>query len=385
MTAPTALDVRARFPWAENEVYLNNAGWHPMTHASIAAMHSYLEYRLHGPGEGRGALAGGNQETARSLLAQLINATPEEIAFIPSTLVGENVVVSGLGLPARGNLVTDELHYEGSMYHYKTLQREAGLDLRIAPAREGRVELRDLEPLVDSNTRLVALSFVSYLNGFIPDVRAICDLAHAHGAYVYADVIQAAGAVPIDVQALGLDFCACSGYKWLMGDRGLGYLFVRRELQGSVLRRIQFGDRQFEEFQYHRYPYDPPSDGPLSWKQHPGARGHYEIGNIANVVAAGHAESLRFILELGVDRIRAHTRPLVERIRNEVPALGYPCLTPPGSDSPISAFVVEDPAALRARLEQAGVVVKIEWNQMRISPSVYTNAQDVDALLNALY
>ena len=197
-------------------------------------------------------------------------------------------------------------------------------------------------------------------------------------------MIQAAGAVPIDVRALGLDFCAGSGYKWLMGDRGLGYLFVRRDLQGRVLRRTQYGDRQFEGFQYHMYPHDPPGPRPASWKQVAAARGHYEVGNIANVVAAGHAESLRFILELGVDRIRAHTRPLAETLWKELPKLGYPTLTPPETDSPIVSFVVEQPDKTRVRLKKANIAVKIEWNQMRVSPSVYNTRQDIDALLNAL-
>jgi selenocysteine lyase/cysteine desulfurase len=376
---------RAMFPWAEEEVYLNNAGWHPMSRQAVAAMQGYLEYKLKGPGGGRGERQSGSQELARARFAQLIHARPEEVAFVPSTLVGENLVVSGLGIPARGgNVVTDELHYEGSLFLYRTLERQAGLDLRIAPAREGRVELSDLERLVDRNTRLVALSFVSYLNGFVPDVKRVCDLAHAHGAHVYTDVIQAAGAVPIDVRALGIDFCACSGYKWLMGDRGLGFLFVREDLQGKVLRRTQFGDRQFAEFQYHMYPHDPPGERPASWKAVGGARGHYEVGNIANIVAAGHAESLRQILEWGVERIQAHARPLAETLRKELPALGYPCLTPPGTPSPISSFVVEKPEKLRERLRKANVTVKIEWNQTRISPSVYNHRRDIDALLNAL-
>ena len=59
-------------------------------------------------------------------------------------------------------------------------------------------------------------------NGFQHDLKAVCELAHAHGAYVYADIVQSAGAMPIDVRASGVDFCACSSFKWLMADFGLG-------------------------------------------------------------------------------------------------------------------------------------------------------------------
>lgn len=376
--------IRELFPWAEKQVFLNPAGWHPMGVHSIRAMQRYLDYKLLGPGEGRGEWQGGHQDVAKALFAKLINASPAEISFVPSTLVGENLVVAGLGIPGgSGNVVTDELHYEGSIYLYKSLEKQ-GLDLRLVKRRDGRIPLSEMEKVVDRKTRLIACSLVSYLNGVRADVKAIGELAHAHGAYVYADVIQAAGAVPIDVKQLDLDFCACSGYKWLMGDRGLGYLFVREALQGKALRRTQYGDRQFSNFRYHVFPHDPPGPAPASWETRTGAGSFYEVGNIANVVAAGHAASMRFILDLGVERIQEHVRPLVARLRKELPARGYPCMTPEDTPTPISSFVVGRPEALRAKLKKANVDAKVEWNQMRVSCSVYHQERDIDRLLEAV-
>jgi selenocysteine lyase/cysteine desulfurase len=376
--------VRDEFPWTTKQLFMNPAGWHPMRRKAVEAMRRYLDFKLLGPTEGRGQLASGQQEEARRLFAQLINAEPDEVAFTQSTLMGENLVVAGLGIPgSKGNVVTDELHYEGSIYMYRSLEKQ-GLDLRIAKLKDRRIDVADIARLVDRNTRLVACSLVSYLNGVRADVKALADLAHSHRAFVYADVIQSAGAVPIDVRALGLDFCACSGYKWLMGDRGLGFLYVRRDRQGQVMRRHQYGDRQFAKFQYHMYPHDPSGPRPASWEQRTGAGAMYEVGNIANVVAAGHAENLRFILDLGVDRIQAHAAPLVAKLRRELPKLGYAPLTPDDAPSPISAFVVANPDALRAKLAKANVDVKVEWNQMRVSVSVYHNDADIDRFLNAV-
>lgn len=93
--------------------------------------------------------------------------------------------------------------------------------MRFVKPREGRIELADLDRAIDRNTRLVAVSLVSYLNGFQHDLKALCDLAHSRGALVYAALIQAAGAVPIDVRASQIDFCACGSYKSLMADMGL--------------------------------------------------------------------------------------------------------------------------------------------------------------------
>jgi len=348
------------------------------------AMRRYLEFKVNGPGEGRGALASGNQDKAKAAFAELIGAGVDEISFVQSTLMGENVVRQGLGIPnGDWNVVTDELHYEGSIYMYRSLERQ-GLDLRIAKVKNGSVDVNDVAALVDRKTRLVACSLISYLNGVRADTKSANQVAHSAGDLLYPDVIQAAGAVPIDVKALDLDFCACSGYKWLMGDRGLGYLYVRRELQGKVVKRLQYGDRQFSDFQYHMYPFDPPGTRPASWKPRSGAGSLYEVGNVANIVAAGHADSIRFILDLGVDRIQAHVKPMVDRLRKEMPRLGYPCLTPEGTPSPISAFVVEKPEKYRARLARRNIDAKVEWNQTRVSCSVYHNMDDIDRFLEAV-
>jgi selenocysteine lyase/cysteine desulfurase len=376
---------RKDFPWIESEVFLNNAGWHPVGAHSIRAMQAYLDYKLRGPGEGREDFHGGKQESVKRLFAQLIHAKPREIAFVPSTLVGENLVVAGLGIPAsQWNVVTDELHYEGSLYMYQNLQR-AGLDLRVVKQREYRIDVRDVEKVVDRKTRLIATSLVSYVNGFKQDARALSGLAHAHGAYLYTDIIQAAGSTPIDVEAMGIDFAACSGYKWLMGDRGLGYLFVREELWDRVMRRTQYGDRQFRDFEYHMFPYDKPGKADITWEyDKPSAGGFYEVGNISNIAAAAQSAALPYILNLGVENILAHASNLTAKLRKEMPGLGYPCITPEGNPSPTVSFVVKDPETTRAKLARARVAVKVEWRQMRVSPSVYNNAADIDKLLNAL-
>jgi selenocysteine lyase/cysteine desulfurase len=170
-----------------------------------------------------------------------------------------------------------------------------------------------------------------------------------------------------------------------MGDRGFGYLFVREELQDRVLRRTQYGDRQFRDFEYHMFPYDPPAGSRITWDYNRrGAGTYYEVGNISNSGAAAQSASLPYILKLGVENILAHAQSLTQKLRKEMPTLGFPCITPEGNPSPTVSFVVQDPGKTRARLARARVAVKVEWRQMRVSPSVYNNAADIDRLLNAL-
>ena len=171
-----------------------------------------------------------------SQFADLIGAKPNEIAYVSSTSEGENLVVRALGLDHRfeGNVVTDGLHFEGAIMHLLEL-RSRGLDVRVVePTKDFRVSLADLAGAMDRNTKLVEVSSAAMYNGFQHDLKAVCDLAHDRGALVYADIVHTAGAEPFDVKASGVDFAACSSFKWLMGDFGLGFLYVKE----SVLPRL---------------------------------------------------------------------------------------------------------------------------------------------------
>ena len=165
--------------------------------------------------------------------------------------------------------------------------------------------------------------------------------------------------------------------------RSGGFLYVKEKLQDEVLRPMQFGDRQYDAIQYHNFPGSPAGPADVTWEPRPGAA-QYEIGVLPNVVIASQLQSLQYILDIGVDRIQAHATPMVERLLREMPALGYPTITPPGMGTPLAAFQAPKGDELLAKLRRANVDVKVKWNQTRVSPSVYNNDDDIDTLLNAL-
>ena len=176
---------RADFPIAETQTYLNCAGWHPMPAPSARAVKAYVDFKNTGKVDGKDADGSTpvpemfarltHAQEAKGLFAKLINAKPSEIAFVQSTMAGESIVAGGLGLPKSGvNVVTDALHFEGSLYLYRELEKQ-GVELRVAMPRDGRIEMRDLEKLVDRKTHLVAVSLVSFVNGFKHDLKAVSE------------------------------------------------------------------------------------------------------------------------------------------------------------------------------------------------------------------
>jgi len=294
------------------------------------------------------------------------------------------MILRALGLPEKGaHVVTDTLHFFGSFPTYADLEK-AGVEVTWLRQKDGRIAPDDIERAIRKGTRLVALSLVSTANGFQHDLRRVCEIAHARGALVYADIVHAAGCIPVDVRESGVDFAACASYKWLMGDFGQGFLYVRKDRQAQ-LRRPQTGYYQMETFQPHAYPFDPPGEHVVDYAQSDDAQGLFAIGTIAHPCLAMLNHSLDYLAQLGVPAIQAHAQTLTERLKRELPRLGYTLYTPPEARTPIVACVMKDARArLKAPLADAKVKVTLAQNRWRASVSVFNDMDDIDRLLAAL-
>jgi selenocysteine lyase/cysteine desulfurase len=368
--------VRADFPSVARETYLNSAALHPVGTFTAHAMKGVIDHRLLGPGEGRADFNAKQQEDLKRKFGALINATPREIAFTASTTDGENIVVMGLDLTRQkgSNIVIDELHFTSSLYMYKELEKQ-GVELRIVKHKNWKIDPEDMGKAIDRNTRLVSMALVSNVNGFMHDCTAVSAIAHARGALVFADIIQAVGAVPVDVKALGIDFAASGTYKWLMGERGFGFLYVREDLQGTVLPTTRYGHRQVSNF----------NRAQLTWEPMPGAA-RYETGGIPVILAAGVAAGIDYVNTLGLANIRTHAKQLTHRLQTELPPLGYKPLTPRETDTPTVAFELKDAAATSKALQAAKVVGTVVANEsrVRLAVSVFNTHEDIDRVVAVL-
>jgi selenocysteine lyase/cysteine desulfurase len=368
--------VRADFPSVARETYLNSAAMHPVGTFAANAMKGVIDNRLFGPGEGRADFGARAQEELKRKFGALINATPNEIAYIANTTDGENIVVMGLDLAKRqgSNIVIDELHFTSSLYMYKELEKK-GVELRIVKHKNWKIDPEDMSRMIDRNTKLVSIALVSNVNGFMHDCKAVSAIAHARGALVFADIIQAVGAVPVDVKALGIDFASSGTYKWLMGERGIGFLYVREDLQGSVLPTTRYGHRQVANF----------NRAQLTWEPQPGAA-RYETGGIPVVLAAGVNAGIDYVNKLGLSNIRTHAKQLTDRLQTELPPLGLKPLTPRETETPIVAFELKD-AAATSKMLQAGKVVGTvigNENRLRLAVSVFNTHEDIDRVVAVL-
>jgi selenocysteine lyase/cysteine desulfurase len=388
--------VRSRFPRALNETYFNCSAQHPLGVHTVRGFQRYIDFLHNGPGEGREDFWVTGYRDMKPMFARLINAKPEEIAFCAGTTVGENLIANGIDLRG-GNVVTNDLHYSASLANYLTRREKFGLDVRIVRHRDWHIDIADMEKAVDKNTKLISVSFVSSVNGHVEDLKKLSDLAHAHGAYLFADIIQGCGATPIDVKAMGVDFASCGMYKWLQGEHGFGFMYVKEDLQGTIVKGTQFSGHP--DLNYEPWTNSPDPAQP-EFISHPREGiGQFECSTPAVINYAGQHESFRFIEELGLDNIRAHARELTARLQKELPPLGFTPITPNGAETGIRAFLHPNTEEVRAKIERANeegrakisitgpnsaLTVGRGGNQVRFSVSVYNNHADVDKVLEVL-
>jgi len=368
-------ELRSLFPVTERYAYLNHASTGPFPTPVVEAMTSMMAQRQWREDADLGWLDDRVAEV-RELVARLLHATADEIAFVASTSHGLNIVAAGLDWQAGDNVVCAETEFPANVYPWLNLRRR-GVRVRFAKAREGRIPLESISAQMDDRTRLVAISFVEFFTGYRNDLAAVSELCRRHGALLCVDGIQGLGVLPLDVNACGVDFLAAHAPKWLLGPCGIGFLYCRSERLPELDLAMAGWRSVVQQDEYFSYESD--------W--FPTAR-RFEIGSLNHLGLAGLGASLDLLLGVGIERIEERVLLLTDRLMVELKRKGYRVITPPGRQerAGIVSFVPgdEDPEELAARLKGAGVVVSARGPGIRVSPHFYNSDCEIDALMQAL-
>ena len=361
------LGVRDDFPIVLDRVYLNSAYIGPVSKAVVAASRAYIEEKCGRPMQLRALLAA--NEAVRTQFARMVHATPDEIGLLYSTGDGENVIANGIGLRTGDNVVVDDLHYDTEFVLYRALEASRGIELRIVESRDGAVTAADFEKHVDKRTRIVSVAWVSHRNGFRHDMRPIADLAHAHGALFYADAVQAAGTIDLDVRAAGVDAVCTGSYKWLMAEFGVAPFFISRD----VMDRVQ-SDR-IGEFSVSREDPDHRYQMLTTAQRFEGTSRAF--GAVAQLQAA-----LAYLEKVGIGRIEEHTVGLAAHLYEGLVQQGHRLATPPGNRSSIVTFHCNrPPAEARGLFQSAKIEVTVRGGHIRIAPALFNNVDEIEQCL----
>ncbi len=380
-------DMRARFPGSQDQVYLNVSLRGLIPDCVMEAASRHLDGRLRGDGDK--AAYQRSVERARELLADIIGAEADEVGITKNVSEALNVFASSLPWKAGDNVVLcADLEHPNNVFLWYNLRALRGVEVRSVPPDEGRVPVERLAEAMDHRTRLVTVPHVTFSPGFITDVRAAADAAHAHDALLLVDAAQSVGALRCKVDELGIDALAVATQKCLLSLYGFGYLYVRRELAETLTPThvARYGmDLGTEAGETSR------SEGDLPFA--PGAR-RFDLGNYNYLGACAAEAALELIAEVGVGAIEAHVRTLAARLAEGLLELGLPVAGgPPGEHLGHIVAVgksggghhdsADDPEmnALSQHLTANGVSLSIRTGVLRMSLGVYNNEEDVERVL----
>jgi selenocysteine lyase/cysteine desulfurase len=222
--APQAF--RAQFPVFERMAYLNAGTTGPLPERAGAAVRERVEIEVTDGRCGRSYFEGVMELASRlrAAYAQVLGCGEAQVALTGSTTDGINTVLAGLEFRPGDEIVTSDEEHPGLLAPLGRARRRFGVEVRVVPFGE-------VADAATSSTRLIACSHVSWVSGRVADVAAL----KATGVPVLLDAAQALGAIPVDVHALGCDYYAGSGQKWLCGPEGSGCLFVRQDRLEELL------------------------------------------------------------------------------------------------------------------------------------------------------
>jgi len=363
-------DLRAEMPALDGLVYLNTGASGPSPRRVVDAATGFLErhaYEAPG-GEGMYPVAWDELDRTREAVADLLNASPGEIALTQSTADGISRVANALPWAAGDTVVRTDLEHAAGVLPWRRLADTAGIDVRVHETERGRLDLDALEAQL-RDADLLCLSSLAWNYGTRLRVSEAVDLAHEAGARVLVDAVQSPGQMDIDVREWGADFVAGAGHKWLLGPWGAGFLYVAEEAI-ETLQPDHVGYRSVEE---------PNAEG---YRYHGNAR-RLEIGTLSPAPYAGLSEAIRTMEAIGLPTVEARIETLTDRLKE---GLGDRLVGPEAYESGLVTFEADDPEKTVGSLSESGIVVRsLPYPEaVRASVHAFNSEEDIDALLDAL-
>lgn len=369
-------DIRRLFPALRHYTYLNSASVSPMPRTAKMAIDAQLEdVSNHGSLHYIDWVA--TKERARALIAEMLHVRSEQIAFTRNTSDGFAAIATGLDWKQGDNIVSFANEFPANFYPWRRVRDDLGVVIRLAPERAGRIDLDELISMIDSNTKVIALSSVQYGSGFRSDLERVGRAARAVDALFCVDIIQGFGAMGYDLPAQYVDAAAGAGHKWLCAPEGCGILYLSDRARDRIKPAI-VGWISVET------PWDFV-DREQPFKQSALA---FESGTFCSSLLYGLEQSLKLLHETGLGRIESHLSDLTDQLCDSLNGR-YEIVSSraPGERSAIVCIRGtngKDANTVAAALEEAKIIVAPRGDRVRISPHFYNNSSDIETLIAAL-
>lgn len=370
---------RSLMPVAPDMAYLDHAAVAPLPRPAADAIREFAEEAsVHG--DVLWPQWAAEVETLRSDFAEFLHCDAAEVALVPNTSFGINVVAEGLPWQEGDNIVIPAGEFPSNVFPWQNQQRR-GVELRIVESPYGRPDIASILEAIDSRTRIVAASWVGYAQGHRLELEELVAGVHRRGVLFFLDAIQGLGVFPLDLAELPIDFLAADGHKWLLGPEGAGVLMVRAQ-HLDLLHCVPIGWNSVRAA--HQF-------GRAELELKPDAS-RFEIGTQNMVGMRALRQSLgifRRIKEVhGAAAIGNRVLDLADLLAERLRSAGatVDVASERESRSGIVTFSLPDipPSRIRAAAAGQGVVVSCRGIGVRSAIHAYNDESDVNRLIEVL-
>jgi selenocysteine lyase/cysteine desulfurase len=309
--------------------------------------------------------------------ALLLNCDNSDIAVFNSVSEAFNAIAWSLKLE-QGKIISTRVEFPSVTYPWLRLASNNTIEIRLLEGKDWCISNDELISEIDEQTKIVALSHVSYLNGQKYDLAQITKTAHDVGALVIIDGIQAAGYTPLDVRKWDVDIYITGSYKWLCSPFGTAIAYVSKNLS-EELEPALVGWRSVEEI----WDFNAVNLNFASTAR------KFEYSTSAYGVKIGFAESIKYLRQIKIENINSHNAKLVDLLLIELSTIDEINIISPEDRGSIVAFRLNANRDLKhisesLRKLKRPIEFTIRQNMVRISPHIYNTEEDIMYFINSL-
>ena len=369
---------RREFPICARTIYCAHASDAPLPRRVAEAMKESIERASVDPREYEHELE--RIAETRALVARLLGAEEEEIAFTGPTASGLNTVANGLDWRAEDEVVCCLDDYPANVYPWLALERQGVKPVLLETPRIGEITPEIVERALTKRTKLVALASANYCSGYRIDLDAIGALCAERGVLFSVDGIQTLGVFPVPLA--NIDFMSAGAQKWMLGPSGAGIFYVKKSRQ-ELLRPAILGGWNVVS---------PNFIAQREVKFETGGR-KFEPGAYTYSVIAGLRAAVELLLGVGLKEITERVSGLTQSLRDQLKPSGFEFLSPEGEKNRCGILTFRHPRTASDSLWDAltnnAIVVSLRFDRanqgwLRVSPHFYNTDAEIERIAELL-
>ena len=366
---------RSYFPYLKSgKIYFNHASTGPLSQPVLDNINKVLYEKSETNIDEYLGLQSIIKETKNDL-GELINATPDRIAFVDNTSNGINVLAMGIPWKRGDRILLNDLEFPANVYPFLNLQR-LGVAVDFVKSHDGIVTAEDIIENIKAETRLVSISQVQFLTGYRADLGKIGNVCRERGILFSVDAIQGLGAVRLDVVKDKIDFISAGSQKWLLGLQGLGFIYVSKELQEKMVPG-NVGWLSVEDA-WNLLEYD------LTLKK---TADCFQGGTLNSIGIYALNASLNIFKEFGFDEIEKSVIRNSVYLMKKLQEIGIKPVLAECESKNIAGIVSFNHAGgnkIYEALSQMNVHCALREGKFRLSPHFYNTAEETDKIVELL-